>query len=130
MMEEITSFTIPIPPRTKKNSQQIWTNPKTGRPFITQSAAYKAYESAAMMVIPGRARLGIDYPVNIKALYYMDTRRKVDRPNLEEALLDVLVRAGVLADDNCAIAATADGSRVLYDKERPRTEVTITRLGE
>lgn len=121
-------FTIDLPPRSKKNSQQIRINPRTGKPFISPSAAYKAYRNAALMLIPADARRGIDCKVNIRALYYMDTRRLVDRPNLEEALLDVLVDAGVLADDNCRIAATADGSRVLLDREHPRTEVTITRI--
>lgn len=127
MIYEI-KFTIPMCPRTKKNSMQILVNQRTGRPFVSPSSAYKAYRKGALMTIPESARLGIDYPVNIKALYYMQTRRKVDRPNLEEALLDILVDAGVLMDDNSGIAATSDGSRVLYDKDRPRTEVTITRL--
>lgn len=123
----VAAFTINLPPRSKKNSQKIHVNPRTGKPFITPSDAYKAYRAAALMLIPATARQRIDYPVNIRALYYMDTRRLVDRPNLEEALLDVLVDAGVLADDNSRIAATADGSRVLLDREHPRTEVTITR---
>ena len=121
-------FTIPICPRTKKNHQVIRRNIKTGAPFVSTSDAYKAYQKAALMLIPPGARQHIDYPVNIKAVYYMQTRRRVDRPNLENALLDILVDAGVLADDNSNIAATADGSRVLYDRDHPRTEVTITRL--
>ena len=69
--------------------------------------------------------IGIDYPVNVKALYYMPTRRRVDLCNLHEALCDVLVKFGVVQDDNCKIIASMDGSRVLYDKENPRTEVYI-----
>lgn len=69
--------------------------------------------------------IGIDYPVNIKALYYMPTHRRVDLCNLHEALCDVLVKFGVVQDDNCKIIASMDGSRVLYDKENPRTEVYI-----
>ena len=41
-----------IPPRTKKNSQQILTNKKTGRSFIAPSGAYKAYEKAALSLMP------------------------------------------------------------------------------
>ena len=121
-------FTIAIPPRSKKNSMQILVNPKTRRPFISPSSAYKAYRKAALMLIPAAARQGIDYPVNVQCVYYMPTRRKVDLTNLLEASMDVLVDAGVLADDNSGIAAGHDGSRVLYDKDRPRTEITITRL--
>lgn len=121
-------FTISIPPRSKKNSQQILVNPKTRRPFISPSSAYKAYRKAALMLIPADARRNIDYPVNVQAVFRMPTRRKVDVVNLQEALLDVLVDAGVLADDNSGIVAGMDGSRVVYDKEAPGTEVTITRM--
>ena len=126
-MDEIR-FVISVKPTSKKNSQQILVNRRTGRPFIAPSSAYKAYQKAALMMIPAEVRIGIDYPVNVKALYYMDSLRLVDRPNLEEALMDVLVDAGVLKDDNYKIAATSDGSRVLLDREHPRTEVTITRI--
>lgn len=127
MMNELR-FTIDLPPRSKKNSMQILVNPKTKRPFISPSSAYKAYRKAALMLIPRDVRQGIDYPVNVQCVYYMETHRRVDMCNLIEATLDVLVDAGVLADDNSNIVAGHDGSRVLYDKEHPRTEVTITRL--
>lgn len=127
---DLIHFTIPIPPRSKKNSQQILVNRKTGRPFISPSSAYKAYRKAALMLIPAEARQGIDYPVNIRALYYMPSRRRVDLCNLHESLHDVLVDAGVVSDDNSNIIAATDGSRVLYDHDRPRTEVTITRADQ
>lgn len=72
----------------------------------------------------------IDYRVNIKAWYYMPTRRRVDITNLHEALHDILVKYGVIADDNCKIVFSTDGSRVLYDKNNPRTEVEITEVDE
>ena len=126
-MDELR-FTIPICPRTKKNSQSIHINRKTGARFITTSDAYKAYRAGALMTIPAEARQHIDYPVNVQGMFYMQTRRAVDLNNLLEALTDILVDAGVLVDDNCRIVAGHDGSRVLYDKEHPRTDVTITRL--
>lgn len=121
-------FSIDLPPRSKKNSMQILVNHRTKRPFISPSDAYKAYRNGALMLIPNEARQGIDYPVNVQCVYYMETRRRVDMCNLIEATLDVLVDAGVLADDNSNIVAGHDGSRVLYDKEHPRTEIIITRI--
>lgn len=118
------TITIPLPPVSKKNSMK----PRMVRgrfAGLMQSDAYRRYEADCLRVIPGKARVGIDYPVNIKALYYMPTRRLVDKTNLESALLDVLVKAGVLADDNSRIVVSTDGSRVLYDKDNPRTEITI-----
>lgn len=70
----------------------------------------------------------IDYPVEVKALFYMETRRRVDLTNLLEALHDVMVKYGLLKDDNNQIIVSVDGSRVLYDKDNPRTEVTIRRM--
>lgn len=124
-------FTIPLAPVTKKNSQQIryrntW-NKKTGiptrAPYIAPSEAYTRYENAALMFIPRGVR--ISTPVNIKCLFYMPTRRKCDLTNLLEAIDDIMVNAGLLADDNYTVIESHDGSRVLYDKERPRTVVYI-----
>jgi Holliday junction resolvase RusA-like endonuclease len=60
----------------------------------------------------------------------MPTRRRVDLTNLLEAAHDTLVAAKILADDNNTIIASVDGSRVLYDKENPRTEIIIQELNE
>lgn len=79
-----------------------------------------------MRQIPGLARKSINQPVNLKCVYYMQTRRRVDLLNLLEATCDILVDAGVLEDDNCKIVVSHDGSRVLYDKSNPRVEIEIT----
>lgn len=122
-------FTVKLPPISKKNSQQIVTNHATGKPFIMPSKKYKEYEKAAMWFIP-RPQQPLDCPVNVKCLFYMPTKRKCDLTNMLEAIDDVMVKAGLLEDDNFTIIAGHDGSRVLYDKENPRTEVTITELKE
>ena len=122
-MNEI-KFTIPLNPVTKKNSQQIIL--VGGRPRIIPSKKYKEYERDCIPFLthvePVTGRL------NVKAVYFMRTRRRVDLINLHEALHDILVKAGVLEDDNCKIIYSTDGSYVDYDKENPRTEVTITHL--
>ncbi len=118
---------ISLPPVSKKNSQDIVFNSKTGRPFIVQSKAYRNYEKNAGYFITGALRnLQISAPTNVKCLFYMPTRRRVDLTNLLNAIDDVLVKYGVLEDDNCTIIVSHDGSRVLYDKESPRTEVIIS----
>ena len=120
-------FTIPIAPISKKNSQRILINSATGKPFIMPSAKYKQYEKDAARYIPRDAH--IKTPVNVKCLFYMPTRRKCDLTNLLEAVDDVMVKAGLLADDDYTVIESHDGSRVLYDKENPRTEVYIRDTG-
>jgi len=122
-------FTIPLAPITKKNSQRILINPGTRRPFIAQSEKYKQYEKAAGYFLKDKGRK-IDRACNVKCLYYMPTRRRVDLTNLMESTHDILVKYEVLADDNYKIIQSVDGSRVFYDKDNPRTEVEIKVLDD
>lgn len=119
-------FTIPVPPVTKKNSQRIIV--AGGRPRIIPSKAFVDYEIEASYYLKRIKR--ITGMVNLKCVYYMPTRRKVDLVNLLEATCDLLVTCGILEDDNCQIVVSHDGSRVLYDKDNPRTEVEITAVEE
>lgn len=118
-------FTVNLPPISKKNSQQILINKSTNKPFIMPSKRYKEYEKAALWFIP-RPEQPIDYSVNVKCLFYMPTKRQCDLTNMLECIDDVMVKAGLLKDDNFNIIESHDGSRILYDKDNPRTEVIIT----
>ena len=119
-------FTVKLTPISKKNSQRIFRPNGMNRPIIVPSEQYKRYEKEAALFFPRLAQ-AINYPVNVKCLFYMPTRRKCDLTNMLEAIDDVMVKAGLLEDDNYTIIQSHDGSRVLYDKENPRTEVEITR---
>ena len=130
------SFTIDGVPRTKKNSQIIAGSGrrcpvcgKFSRQWIKQSAAHDEWKSAALWQIKTkRPPKPLTEAVNIKAVFYMPTRGRVDRLNLLAAVDDLLVEAGFIKDDNSAIVTGHDGSRVLYDPERPRIELTISVL--
>jgi Holliday junction resolvase RusA-like endonuclease len=66
----------------------------------------------------------IGHPVTIQFLFYKDSNRRTDISNLYEAPQDVIVKAGILKDDNSTIIKSHHSdSRVLYDKEFPRTEM-------
>lgn len=126
----IYKYTIPLPPVTKKNSQRILVNQKTGMPFIAPSSAYKRYEAQAVYFLTPKPKTPLAGRYRVAAVFYMPTRRRVDLTNLLEAAHDTLVAAKILADDNNTIIASVDGSRVLYDKENPRTEIIIQELNE
>lgn len=128
----IASYVIPIDPRTKKNSPQIagtgkrcpYCN-KFMRQFIVPSKANKLYTANALLHLKDKPDDPIDYPVHIRYLFYKGTHHRVDALNLAEAADDLLVEAGILADDNSNIVKHHDGTRVLYDKQNPRTEIYI-----
>ena len=119
-------FTIYGDPRTKKNSSRIVRS--GSQTFVVPSAQYVKYERDCLRQIPAEAKRGIDCPVNVRCEYYMQTRRKVDLVNLLEATLDILVKAGVLADDNSQIVVSHDGCSVGHDKELPHVDVIITEV--
>lgn len=122
-MKANLAFTLTGCPRSKKNSMQIV---KYGnRRRIIQSKKYLEYEHACAVQIKAAYRIKIDYPVCVKAVFFRSDKRRCDLPNLENALLDTLVKYDVLSDDNRNIVASMDGSGIYYDKENPRTEVTI-----
>ena len=119
-------FTIPLEPRTKKNSQQIFINSKTKKPFITQSKIYKQFEKDCKYFIPKIET--ISKPVNVKYTFYRSTRQLCDLNGLIQAM-DILVKYKVLLDDNFTIVADTVMSRVFIDKES-QVEVEISEIGD
>lgn len=115
---------IPLNPRTKKNNQKIIKNKRTGSLMVVQNDRYLQYERDAGWFLK-KIPQPISEPVNVKCVFYRDSERKVDLNNLLEAITDILVRYKVILDDNYRIVAGHDGSRVLVDKDRPRTEIYI-----
>jgi len=128
------NFTIPITPRTKKNSSQLLKNHKTKKLYPAPSKAFLQYQEDAGWYIPHKNEK-ISKRLNVKCLFYMDidydnTESIIDLVGLLQAIDDVLVHYGVLKDDNCRIIARHDGSEVLHDRERPRTEIEITEMDD
>lgn len=131
------TYTIPLQPVTKKNSPQIFYmgarcpvchKGKIAR--VMPSAAYLKYERAAVYYLTPKPKKPIDTTCRVETRFYVATRRRCDLTNHIESVHDILVNAKILADDNYTIIASVDGSRVLYDKENPRTEIIIQELEE
>lgn len=115
---------LELAPVSKKNHSQIIT--VKGRPMLIPSKQYKKYEKDCGEFLKDVEPF-LD-PCNVKCLFYMPTHRRVDLTNLLEAIDDILVHYGILIDDNSNVIVGHDGSRVLYDKDNPRTEITITKM--
>ena len=115
------TYTLYGPPRTKKNHQRILRG-AGGRPTIAQSKEYVQYERDCLWQLhpPSRPLAG---PVNVRCLYYMPTRRRVDLVNLIEATCDILVKAGVLADD-CAAVMLLDAEVFLTEGSEENLKLT------
>lgn len=127
MAEVLWQCIIPLKPVTKKNSSRIVK--RNGKPVPIPSKKFEEYQEDCKWFIKPPAE-PIDCKCNIKAVYYMPDRRRVDITNLHNALHDMLVHFGVIKDDNCKIVVGTDGSRVRVDKKNSRTEITITKIEE
>lgn len=96
--------------------------------MMIPSKQYREYEKQCKPYIPKGEP--ITAKVNIKCVYFMPTRRKVDLLNLLSATMDILVHYGVIEDDNSDIVVGHDGSRCEYDKQNPRVEIEIREMKE
>lgn len=128
----LAKYVIPLDPRTKKNHQMIAGSGrrcpvcgKREKQFVRQGKAHSEYTFFAQNFLFPKPQQPINTPVTVCYKFYMQTRRKVDGLNLQAAADDLLVEAGILADDNSTVIVSHDGTRVLYDKENPRTEIYI-----
>lgn len=121
---------IPTNPRSKKNSQEIVFNKKTGKRMVIQNKKYTDFERECKKYIPILREPPIDYKINLKCKFYVCDARRRDIANYLEAIQDILVKYGLLADDNYNIIASLDGCSMEIDRENPRVEIEIKKLDE
>lgn len=124
-MDELR-YVVGLRPITKKNGARILQFGKAKK--VVPSEQFIKYQNTAGIYFRPRPEKPIDFPVEVECKFYMPTQHRVDLTNLLEAIDDILVKYGILEDDNSKIIVSHDGSRVLYDKARPRTEITIREI--
>jgi hypothetical protein len=128
-------------PAVLKNSKQIVQLPN-GRPLITSSTQAKKYLKLAALQLRCQWNAVFRQPIpgdvllNAAIVTYLATRRRVDASNLYEAPQDAMKACGPRCKPGCSVHAAVltddwqiashDGSRRLYDHDRPRVEITLT----
>lgn len=117
-------FTIPVNPRSKKNSQQIIFNKKTGKKMIMQNKNYLEFEKECETFLPKIDT--ISFPINLQCDFYVCDARKRDIANYIEAIQDILVKYKIIEDDNYKIISSLDNCSMQIDRQNPRVEITIT----
>jgi Holliday junction resolvase RusA-like endonuclease len=109
---------------SKKNSNKF-----NGRyKFTYKTKGYvNWYESAVMQLRPQIKTKGIDYPVEISMKFIHGDKRKRDSDNGQTSILDLLVREGVIVDDNWFIVRrlVVDND---FEKGNPHCIITIKDL--
>ena len=84
---------------SKKNGQKII---RCGRfPKIMAGDAYQKWEKAAVQEMQyKRINWTGDYPVELHCFFYRRTRRAFDYGNMVESVQDMLIKAGVILEDD------------------------------
>ena len=99
------SCTLPLGVPSLKNNKRILTNRATGKPFIASSTANKSWRKDAVLILRAyrNAQIGVGncFTECDVSLFVTDkSKRKYDLSNKAETIMDALVDAGVIADDN------------------------------
>lgn len=110
-----------------KNAKQIFMNKRTGKPFITSSNLSKEWQADAKRQLQeqfeGYKVSG--YPISIAMEFYFKTKRAKDLDNAATSVLDALVHAGVIEDDNINYVDNLSISFEGFDKENPRVIIYL-----
>jgi Holliday junction resolvase RusA-like endonuclease len=115
---------------SKKNSKQIFKNRKTGKHFITSSEVYKQSENHLIAQLLQNKRefitmlLGKKPPYSISFKIYRESKHRFDYNNISHGLLDCMVKAGLLDDDNAnEVIPVFEPYEV--DGIKPRVEIKV-----
>ncbi len=108
---------------SKKNAKQIVY--VKGRPLIISSKDYKQWHEEQMWFLKSKRLKPFTEPVRVRIESYSENKRKYDLSNKAESILDLLVDAGILPDDNYSVVPELTLLYKGVDKESPRSEVTI-----
>lgn len=115
---------------SSKNSRRIFRNSKTGAPFIAKSKQSKADESMLYEQLVLQRDVwfqmtdGKPYPLKMQFTFRRATKRPFDYVNISQGILDAMVKAGYMPDDNMNYVIPSFTPYVL-DKQNPGCDIEI-----
>lgn len=128
-----TTIFIPGQTPSKKNSKQI-VLPGDGRRRVVSSEFYTTWEKEALLRLRQNELVGYPwkYPLRVGFHYVRKGRHRFDWNNLDQAVADILVKAGIIKDDSMNhIYPNGDLSwEVSKEKERQGVYVTLEEIKE
>lgn len=95
---------IPFRPVSKKNSKNIYKNPKNGRPFITSSDRFKSWEKSVFpILLKAKREFNIEcissyIPLSIH-IYLTNRKNELDCTNAAEGIQDLLENVKIIEND-------------------------------
>lgn len=111
----MTTITLPVPP----SANNLFRNVRKGR-VVTER--YQSWLNAAGWELQSQRIAPIDGPVHL-AIAINEKKTRCDLGNCEKATVDLLVKHGVIADDNKRVVRSIS---LYWSPNVDRCEVTIT----
>ena len=123
-MEQYTLSKIPF---SKKNNKQIITNRKNNRPIIISSEKYLCWEKEAVkeLAIQKIQYIGgsISKCDGVRITFYIKHKYRKDLTNIAEGVMDSLVKALILDDDNMFVVPKLTLEYI--ESQEPRVDICI-----
>ncbi len=105
---------------SKKNS--TWTIMVKGRAIRLPSQAYKEWNKDAKLQLTGKDKIPNGSHLTLR--FWFPDKRKTDLTNKAESIMDTLVDAGILEDDNYTIVPQLTLVYEMVSKDYPRCEIS------
>jgi len=104
---------------SKKNSKII--SCRGNRPCLFPSTKYTEWHKEAILQLAGKKSIKSN---SLTLTFYAKDNRKFDLSNKAESIMDTLVDAGLLKDDNYSIVSELHLIFSGVEKDNPRCEIT------
>jgi len=111
---------------SKKNSKRIMRS-KSGRTLVLPSKNHQEWVRGAILELKS-ATYGLEtikVAQHVDLVFYSPDKRKYDLTNKAESIMDALVDAGILLDDNYEVVPDLHLVHGGLDRKNPRCEIKI-----
>ena len=112
---------------SQKNGKVISVNKKTGARFIRSNDRVKNWQESAIESLSKQFAGFVitEYPVAVSIVFYFDNNRRHDLDNACSGIMDALVKAKIITDDNVNFVNCVQLQYGGIDKVSPRAEIYI-----
>ena len=111
---------------SKKNSKQIIR--RGNRSMLVSSRAHGVWHADALWQLKEQRIRAMEGRIGIEMMFYFPDKRRADLTNKAESVMDLLVDAGIIKDDNASVCPEVLLRFGGVDRERPRVEVGLVAL--
>ncbi len=118
---------IPGNTPSQKNNKEIAFNRATGRRFVRSNDRVMVWKEIAVTELQNQFRgyVVTDYPITIVLAFFFDNLRRHDLDNAASGVMDALVAAEVITDDNVNYIECLTLQYGGHDKLNPRCEIFL-----